>query len=179
MPRTTTVHLLQGDWPDRLDQAKAAAVAAAEDTIPRTALEADPYETLAAEYEAMKAEALADAITIHLTAIGRRKWRALKEKYPPRKEPDADKATAESDRVAGVNLDAVEDDLVYESVKAWQDESGETVPYASSRPAFDEWADNLSEGEWAVLTTKAWYLANGARLDPKDHLPPSRTVNGS
>lgn len=165
MPRTTIVHLLTGDYPDRLEAALRAAKAAAQDEAPRTALEADPYEQLVGEYEALKAEALGAATTVELTAVGRKQWRALKEKHPPRSGDDVDKEIADSDRLAGVDTDGVEDDLVCSSTSS---------PEFSSRAAFDEWADTLSEGEWQVLVIKAWELANGARLDPKDHLP-SRT----
>jgi hypothetical protein len=174
MARTTTVHLLTGDYPDRLDAARRAAEAAGKDEAPRAMLEADPYEVLVGEYEALKAEALEAGTTVNLAAVGRKTWRALKEKHPPRFGEDIDKEVADGDRLAGVNTIAVEDDLVYESIRAWQVETSETDPRVSSRSAFDEWADTLSEGEWQVLVIKAWELANGARLDPKDHLP-SRT----
>lgn len=174
MARTTVVHLLTGDYPDRLDVAKRAAEAAARNDAPTTMLEADPYEELSAEYDALKAEAIEAGITVNLTAVGRKTWRALKEKHPPRSGEGVAKEVADGDRLAGVDTDGVEDDLVLESIKAWQVESGQTDPRVSSRAAFDEWADTLSEGEWQVLVIKAWELANGARLDPKDHLP-SRT----
>lgn len=174
MARTTVVHLLTGDYPDRLEAAVRSAQAASKDEAPRTALEADPYESLVAEYEALRAEALEAGTTINLAAVGRKTWRALKEKHPARVGDDVDKEIADNDRLAGVNTDAVEDDLVFESIKAWQVESGENDPRVSSRASFDEWADTLSEGEWQVLVMKSWELANGARLDPKDHLP-SRT----
>ena len=171
MARTTTVHLLSGDYPDRLEKMLREAEAAANSNIPQTMLE---EETRERDYEALKAEAIADGITVNLAAVGRKMWRGLKEKHPPRTEPDVDKQTAEGDRLAGVNTDAVEDDLVYESMRAWQVESGEKDDRVSSRSVFNEWADTLSEGEWQVLVIRAWELANGARLDPKDHLP-SRT----
>lgn len=174
MARTTTVHLLTGDYPDRLDAARRAAEAAAKDDAPTTMLEADPYTELVAEYEALKAEAIEAGTTVHLASVGRKTWRGLKEKHPPRAGDDVDKDVVNGDRLSGVNTDAVEDDLVYESIKAWQDETGEKVEHVSSRAAFDEWADKRSEGEWQHLVIRAWELANGARLDPKDHLP-SRT----
>lgn len=174
MARTTTVHLLTGDYPDRLEALALSAQAAAQDKTPRTALEADPYEALAEEYRTLKAEAIEAGTTVHLAAVGRRTWRGLKEKHPPRSGEGVDKDTAEGDRLAGVNTDAVEDDLVFESIRAWQQQTGETVDYTASTTAFEDWADRLSEGEWQVLVRRAWELANGARLDPKD-LPPSPT----
>lgn len=166
MARTTTVHLLTGDYPDRLDALWRAANAALDDKAPRTALEEDPYVVLKAEYDALKAEALVEATSVTLTAVGRKAWRTLKGKHPIRGGDDVDAETVKGDRLAGVNTDTVEDDLVYESV---------TSPEFTSRAVFDEWADGLSEGEWQTLVTKAWELANGARLNPKDL--PSLTRN--
>lgn len=178
MARTTTVHLLTGDYPDRLQALAAAAELARNDKTPLTAAEVHPYDQLAQEYAALKAEAVEAGITVNLAAVGRRTWRSLKEKHPPRSGEGVDKETAEGDRLAGVNTDAVEDDLVFESIRAWQQQSGETVDHIASESAFSDWADHLSEGEWQVLVRKAWELANGARLDPKD-LPPSPTRSES
>ena len=165
MPRTTTVHLLTGDYADRLAAIGAQAEAALKDETPLTIAEVHPYEALKAEYDELKAEALEAGTTVTLTAVGRKKWRELKEKHHPRSGDDVDSDTARGDRMAGVNTDRVEDDLVYASL---------TSPEFKSRDAFDEWADERSEGEWQVLVTRAWELANGARLDPKE-LPPLPT----
>lgn len=174
MPRTTTVHLLQGDYPDRLARLASAAEAALDDKTPLTALEQHPYTALEAEYRDLKAEAIADGITVNLAALGRSAWRRLKEKHPPRVASESvSEDTARGDSIAGVNTDAVEDDLVFETVKAWQEHAGESV---DTRATFEEWAERLSEGEWQVLVIRAWELANGARLDPKD-LPVLRMGN--
>jgi hypothetical protein len=165
MARTTTVHLLTGDYADRLNDLWSAAQNALNDKTPRTALEGDPYEELEAEYKALKAEALEAGITVSLTAVGRRVWRGLKEKYPPRVGDGVDPDVAKGDRLAGVNTDSVEDDLVSASLVA---------PEFKTRADFDDWADTLSEGEWQTLVQRAWELANGARLDPKE-LPSSLT----
>lgn len=165
MPRTTTVHLLTGDYADRLAAIGIQAEAALKDTTPLTAAETHPYEALKADYDALKAEALEKATSVTLTAVGRKKWRELKEKHPPRTGEDVDPETARGDRLAGVNTISVEDDLVYASLVS---------PEFKSRDAFDEWADERSEGEWQVLVARAWELANGARLDPKE-LPPLPT----
>lgn len=159
MPRTTTVHLLTSDYADRLEAAYAAARTAADDKTPRTALEGDPYQELVAEYEALKAEALEAAVTATMTGVGRKVWRSLKEKHPPRTGDDVDAETVKGDRLAGVNTDSVEDDLVHASLVS---------PEFRARADFDDWADALSEGEWQTLVTKAWELANGTRLDPKE-----------
>jgi hypothetical protein len=94
-------------------------------------------------------------------------WRKLKADHPPRVDgPDED---VQGDRLAGVNTDTVEDDLVRACV---------LEPEFTSRQAFDEWADSLSQGEWQTLVIKAWELVNGARFDPKP-LPRSTTRSPS
>ena len=161
MARTETVVLLTGDYAQRLDSLYSAAQEAAQDKTPRTEVEGDPYTALREDFEALKAEAVEAATVVELTSVGRREWRTLKAKHPARTEGDKD--ALEGDKLAGVNTDEVEDDLVYESVSS---------PEFSSRASFDEWADDLSEGEWQTLVVKAWELANGARFDPKS-LPAS------
>ena len=154
MPRTTRVLLLQGDYADRLDHLWTAAQAAKSDNAPLLEGEEHPYDVLKGEYEELRAEAEKNGIVVQMTAVGRTRWRELKAKYPPRTEGDE----AEGDRLAGANTDDIADDLVFASI---------SDPKFTSRGDFDEWADALSEGEWQVLLTKAWELANGARLDPK------------
>lgn len=165
MARTETVTLLTGDYAQRLDALFAQANEALNDKTPRTGTEPDPYADLEADYAALKAEAEGAATVVEMTAVARPKWRELKVKHPPRTE--GSKEVIEGDRLAGVNSDEVEDDLVFASV---------TKPEFTSRAAFDEWADTLSNGEWQTLVIKAWELANGARFDPKS-LPASRTTS--
>lgn len=165
-----------GDYPQRLSALWSALEAALKDeqngkSLALLAGERPPSEELAEEYQALKDEAEADAETkqrvVVLRAIGRKAWRDLKEKHPPRvKSDEVDEDTAAGDRLAGVNSDTVEDDLVHTSVE---------VPEFSSRAAFDEWADTvLSEGEFKVLLMDAWSLVNRAQFDPKS-LPASRS----
>lgn len=166
MPRTATVHLLGGDYAERLNVLYQAAHDARDDDAPRTMAEAHPYDTLSAEYAELKAEALSVATTVELTAVGRKEWRALKAKHPIRSGEGVDAETSKADRLAGVNVETIDDDLVYATV---------TTPSFNGRDAFDEWADRLSEGEWQALVVKSWELANQARFDPKD-LPSSPTT---
>src|SRR5690606_11689229 len=98
-----------------------------------------------------------------LEAIGRRAWRELQEKHPPRTEGDPD--TIKSDQMAGVHIKDASDDLVYASL---------VEPEFSSRAAYDEWADTLSEAEFQTILRRAWELANVSQYDPKS-LPASRT----
>lgn len=162
-----------GDYPQRLNDLYAALVdaekAEREGTAPALLEGEDsPFDTLSAEYVALKAEAEADAEgkrrVVVLRAVGRGKWRELKAKHPARPASDeVDADTAKGDRLAGVNTDTVGDDLLYASV---QD------PKFTSRSDFDEWVDDLSEGEFNILLRDAWGLVNGAQFDPKSP-PPS------
>lgn len=161
MTQTATINLLTGDYPDRLNQAWAAAQAALKDESPKTLADGDPYGTLKDEYEALKAEAIAAGKTVKIKAVGRREWRRLKLEHPPR--TDADEETVRGDRMAGVNVESVEDDLVYVSL---------LEPEFESRAAYDEWANELSEGEFQTILQRAWKLANIAQYDPKS-LPAS------
>lgn len=172
MPRTTTVHLLTGDYPDRLSALVDAAKEALNDSTPLTAIEEHPYTAIIEQHKALKAEAIEAGTVVNLAALGRSTWRRLKDKHPPRTEGDED--TIKGDARLGINPDAAEDDLVFESMKAWGEWADQKVPEVANRATFEEWADRLSEGEWQVLVIKAWELTNGARLDPKD-LPPLPT----
>lgn len=174
MAQTLTRTFPDGDYPDRLDKAMAAYDAAFKDEQKNgvgmlLATEQPASEILRAEYEALKAEAEADAAAkgriVTLKALGRKQWRPLKEKHPPRVGDDVDEDTAKGDRLASVNTDSVEDDLVFASVIS---------PEFGSRAEFDEWADDLSEGEWNTLVRDAWRLVNVAKYDPKS-LPQLRT----
>lgn len=174
MAQTLTREFPDGDYPTRLNAALAAFTAAEQDEQkngPGQLLggEKSPAEELADEYNALKAEAHDDAAEkrriITLRALGRKQWRPLKEAHPPRAGEGVDEDTAKGDRLAGVNTDTVEDDLVFASVIS---------PEFANRGEFDEWADDLSEGEWNTLVRDAWRLVNVAQFDPKS-LPASRT----
>lgn len=177
MAQTRTYEFPDGDYPTRLNDALAAFQAAEQDEQKngRGQLlqgEKSSAEILADEYNALKAEAKADAAEkrriVTLRALGRKQWRPLKEAHPPRTE-DVDEDTAKGDRLAGVNTDSVEEDLVFASI---------SDPKFESRDEFDAWAEELSVGEWNVLVGAAWRLVNVAQYDPKS-LPASSTRNGA
>lgn len=173
MAQTITRMFPDGDYPQRLNDLWGAIEAAREDeqsdhAQPLLNGEESPVDQLAAEYSALKAEADADAMekrrVVTLRAVGRKSWRELKLKHPPRVTSDTvDDETAKGDRVAEVNTDTVGDDLLFTSI---QD------PKFTSRSDFDEWVDELSEGEFQTLLTDAWRLVNVAQYDPKS-LPAS------
>lgn len=163
MAQRATILLLTGDYPDRLNALWQAAQQAKQDETPLLAGELHPYEALRDDYEALKAEAERDGVRVVLEGVGRREWRRLREAHPPRTEGDED--TVKADRTARVNVDTVEDDLVFASL---------VEPEFETREAFDEWADALSEGEWQTVLRRSFGLANIAQYDPKA-LPPLPT----
>lgn len=171
MAQTVTRVIPDGDYPSRLNSLFAAAMAAAEDEKknPPSLLagELAPSEQLAAEHAELKAEAEEDARSkrrvVTLRALGRSKWRELKVKHPKRVE-DADEDTIKGDRLAGLNTESVEDDLVFAAI---------IEPKFESRAEYEAWVDELSEGEFQMLLRDAWSLVNIAQVDPKS-LPPSQ-----
>lgn len=165
MARTKTILLLTGDYADRLNALYRAAEDARADTSVRTLAEGDPYAELAEQYAALKAEAEEAGLRVTLADPGRKVWRELKAKHPPRTSDEVDAETAKADRIAGVNTDTIEDDLVYAALRD---------PSFSSRAAYDEWVDGIGEGEFQTILGAAWLLVNGASYDPKS-LPPSPT----
>lgn len=184
MAQTITRVITDGDYPQRLREAFAAAMAAKDDedngkTLPLLNGEVAASITLAEEYEALKAEAEEDARSknrvVTLRALGRQKWRELKTQHPVRISTDdnaVDEETAKGDRLAGLNTDSVEDDLVFAAI---------SEPKFDSREAYDRWAnEDISEGEFQMLLRDAWSLVNVAQVDPKS-LPssPTRSNDGN
>lgn len=181
--RTDRVVLLTGDYANRLDHLEAALRLAAadepaEDTS-RRAGESDPIAALVAEYEETKAEAEAAGIVVELQSIGRREWREIREKHPPRSGDDVDPEDARADRRVGVNLDAAEEDVIYHSLVSVT-EDGETKRYRDDQgrlvvteAVFQDWVDTLTPGDFSILLNRAWDLMNGSR-SPKS-LPSSLT----
>lgn len=165
MARTKSILLLTGDYADRLNALYAAAQAAKDDTSARTLAEGDPYQQLAQEYADLKAEAEAEGLRVVLRDPGRRKFRDMKAKFPPRTDESVPEKSREADARAGFNIADAEDDLLYITV---------LEPEFTSRGAFDEWLDDLGEGEFQTLVSAAWELVTVAQFDPKA-LPPSPT----
>lgn len=158
-----------GDYTTRLNELWQAIELADNDTSPRALTEGDPGEDLRAEYRSLRDEAREAAREanrlVRVQAISRGAWRKLKQDHPPRTTGDPDEI--KTDRLAGVNTDTVEDDLVFASLE---------TPAFRSRAAFDEWADDLSAGEWATVTGLVWNQTNVAQFDPKPPPPsPTRT----
>lgn len=170
MARERTIILLGGDYAERIDASYGAAQAAYRDeesgnSAPLTVGETSAYVTLKSEYEALKAEAEEHGTKVTLRALTRQQWRDLKAAHPPRTEGDEEAVKA--DRVAGVNTDTCDDDLVAAAL---------VEPSFKSRAAFDEWAGDLAEADWRFVMQTAWALVTESRFDPKA-LPASPTRN--
>lgn len=156
-----------GDFPERLDRAYAAAMAALEDESPTTMLEEHPYVVLKREYDELLAESRAASRKarrfVRFDEVSRGQWRDIKSAHPPR--TDGDDETVKADRFLGFNVVTAEDDLVFAAI---------VEPVFESRADFDEWADKLGAGKWEAVAKKALEVTLGARANPKS-LPDSPT----
>lgn len=171
------IDLLSEDYADRLDvlwraveQAMRDEDKAAGGDAPsgRTLDEVTDSVRLAEQYETLRNEAIEDAKANqrHVEMrLERKAWRELKEKHPPRTGEGFAKEDIESDRTTGLNADTASDDLLYAAI---------IEPEFTSRSAFDEWADKLTNGQFNTLVLAAWEHANRARYNPKA-LPGSLT----
>lgn len=175
MSDAKVVDLLSESYADRLDVLWRAVEDAAKDEVKAgegpsglTLDEAGASVRLAEQYEALRAEAIEDAKANrrHVEMrLERKAWRELKEKHPPRTGDSFSKEDVDADRAAGLNVETASDDLLYAAI---------VVPEFTSRGAFDEWADALTNGQFTTLVFAAWEHANRARYNPKA-LPASLT----
>lgn len=177
MSDAKVIDLLTESYADRLDVLWRAVEQAAKDEDKAAGGEGPSGLTLdevgdsvrlAEQYENLRSEAIEDAKANrrHVEMrLERKAWRELKEKHPPRSGEGVEKDVADADRNAGLNVDTASDDLLYAAI---------VEPEFTSRGAFDEWADALTNGQFTTLVLAAWSHANGARYNPKA-LPDSLT----
>lgn len=121
-PRTAKVTLYQGDYQQRIAEAREAAGAAKERaeaarkaegaagsvrTLSETPASADlaaEYQRLAQDHDDLVAEAEADgAVVVTLQALGRTKWAEGVEQFPPRTDESVPEEIRKSDAELGVN----------------------------------------------------------------------------
>lgn len=190
--RTTRFLVVTGDYQDRLNEAYQRA-RANEQIAPtaRTGADDGEYLELQAEYEALKIEAETEGIAIKLRSLNRREWRVLQRVFPARVGDEWDTETVQADRVAGLNVDAVADALMYtamldpdhphaaeaEAEATWAswgiDATGldpqtrVSLTRMTPGPAWEEWADELPRGDFEMVLQRAWLLSNQAVTDPK------------
>ena len=168
-PRTETVVILQGDDDEQLRQYRAYAESLrfdADRLRPRSEPKAaaqpmgDASRWEKADAEATEAEQVANdfaveasrrGVTVVLRSVGRKAWRDLFDKHPPRDGNEGDEAV-------GVNLDTLPDDL---------------VPACMGSPVFESdgeqeaFLDSLSAAEFGRLGQVAWLLNTRTSADPK------------
>lgn len=164
MSRTSTLLLVNGDYADRLQALYSAVLDAerASQSSARRLVDESEVEALRVAYDELKAEAEAEGTKVTVRSLGRREWRQLKEKHPPRTEGPDDVLRA--DAQAGVNIDSIADDLVHAAL----------LEPKLDRRAFDAWADEMPEADFQAILQRAWSLVNVAQTDPKA-LPSWRT----
>lgn len=161
MARTETHFIWTDDYADRLSNLHAAVAAASKDTTKRTLGEGDPVETLAAEYEALKAEAEESGHRIVLRGLRDDEWDALVDAHPPR----TDDEHKDGDKALGFNERTGARHLVHAAM---------VEPKFDTRTRFDDWLreSDLTRGDVSAMALKAWRLTNGAGYTDPKLLPP-------
>ncbi len=168
MARSRVVSFFDGDHESQIAEV-AEALSRVQKRGGAQRMAVDPeVEALSERYSTLKESALDSAKHVTLTAVSRSKWKALRAKYPPRTE-GVSEDVQKADASYGVNLEAIEDDLLYASV---------AEPAFTSRAQFDEWADDaLSAAEFGTLVRVAFELIVTAP-DPKS-LPALPTLSSA
>lgn len=176
--RSTVVHIYQGDDLDPLEDLRREVEIQAVKAGPTRIGDSESVLTAAAAYDAFLAEASERAVKVTLHAVGRRVWRDLVAKHPPRFTEqqvidDAGNQTTETvpneqDVQWGFNYDTLADDLVPACIESVVGDSRST----------DAFLDDLSDGDWSRLYSAAVVLNQGAGPDPKAQLS-SRLIRTS
>lgn len=168
-PRTQEVPLFQGGDLARIKElSKAVESALGRTSVRRLGEGSSDATAAAAEHDAFVEEAKARAVIVTIVALGRRQWRDLVLKHPPR---EGDKA----DEEFGFNVQDLGEDLVclslmrpgssprFDAVEG--DETGLQVS-----PEAVVWVDQLAHADFQRIFSAA-YLLNEESFDPKaDHV---------
>lgn len=161
--RTTTVVLFQGDDLDPIEELRADVQEAAGLADGNRRLGDDPVATAAQHYDEFVDEAVKRAVKVTLNAVGRKEFRALVEKHPPRPDNEVDDGW-------GFNYETFADSLVPECFEGAISETPENNPDVSSPNKRDAFLDALSDGDWSRLYSAALLLNQGSGPDPKARL---------
>lgn len=169
-PRTRKVELYQGDWEQRLEDARRAVEDARASGEVRTLGEPSKADLLAAEHDALREQAIEDRVVVTLKALPRRQWSELVAKHPPRIGDDVPEHVRKYDEELGVNDLALGDDLVPISIAAIEPE----MPVS-------DLLDNISSAQFDLLYGHAFALNRGTGADPKaaPRLAHSPSSNGT
>lgn len=159
-PRTATVTIYTGDYLDEIRHLEQRAIAARDASgggLAGTLDESPEYLDIAAQHDALVAEAEKSALHVKVRALGRREWKDLVAKHPPRSVSEAvDERTAAGDRALGVNEDTFKDAL---------------VPLSVAEPKFTEDDfDAMADIDFDRIYLTAFSLNRGAAADPKASL---------
>lgn len=192
-PETRIVHVYKGDFQDRIARLErrvlGAAKAAEGDTVMLD--ETPEHLALAAEYDALAAEAEKHRVALVVMPLPRRISKVLRAAHPPRKFGDdgVTELQARGDMLFGVNEETFKDALIRGGVV---DIDGRAVPYRSVALAdssvedLDDLAslteddfDALSEGAFTALYAAAMDLTYGFSSDPKEGSLVSRLTQRS
>lgn len=147
-PRTDTVVIFQGDDVTRLAalEEKVARLAPRKplegEGSSETGADAGEYASAREEHAALLAEAEGRAVTVVLRAIGRKTWRGLVLKHPPRDG-------VKEDENMGINTVTFGDDLVPACLAS---------PVFESDALRDVFLDSLSSVQFGELEARAWAL---------------------
>lgn len=162
--RTEEHFIWTGDYATRLSRLHAAAEAARDDKTPLLAGEEHPYDELAKEYEALKAEADEAGLRLILRGLRDDEWDDLVDAHPQRTEGPH----AEGDKYLGLNERTALRPLLY---------AGLVEPRFDSRSRFDDWVaeQNLTRGDLNAAALKVWAMTNGSALQDPQLLSPLPT----
>lgn len=187
--RTATVVIYQGDDLAQLAELRRAADDAqrlyddAQKSATRRIGDAVDPQPAKDAYDAYIDEAAERAVEVQLQAIGRRHWRDLVEKHPPRETDEvvdgaARKVTHDDDEPFGVNTRTFPEELLAFSVDGVRTIAAPEFNTPSERQA---WLDDISEGDFDRLWATAYYLNTSMGVDPKGSrfsaAPQSSSVN--
>lgn len=141
---------LVGEYEELLERQTDAVAAAARDASPSMA--SPNGQAAGAEFGPALAELLeameASILEVTFTALSRSRFRALKDKHPPRKDAE-DKPTHPRDSVIGAAYEPFFDELLRVSI----------VSPVIEPELLDELLDEkLSDAQWEQLTTAVWNL---------------------
>ena len=177
-PRTDVVEIYTGDYLGRIrhlereyaeardvyeraveDEEKAESVRRIGSVPESVALKARMDE-LAAEHDALVAEARDAMIVVRLTTVRRRKYRELADAHPPRDGNTGDKTL-------GINALTFREALVPEAIVEVT-EDGTTKAWSDySEAEREDFLDTLAESDMERLFGTAYGLVNGFMADPK------------